>query len=61
MDEKNTQDRSYKVGEIITINQVDWTVAETPDDKIRLYRERIDGSSQTMDVTLEELERLTDR
>lgn len=49
------------VGDIITINQIDWTVAELIDGKIRLHREQVDGRSQTMDVTDEELQRLLAR
>lgn len=54
-------DITYSPGDIITINQYDWTVAEIVNDKIRLYREHIDGRSQTMDVSQEEIHRLTER
>ncbi|NQV38120.1 MAG: hypothetical protein HQ509_08970 [Candidatus Marinimicrobia bacterium] len=61
MEQEKQLDRSYVPGDIVTINQTDWTIAEILDEKIRLYRERVDGRSQTMDVSEEELERLTDR
>jgi hypothetical protein len=49
------------VGDTVTIEQVDWTVAELVNDKIVLYRERVDGRSQTMEVTEEELRDLLSR
>ena len=61
MEQEKILDRPFEPGDIITISQVDWTVAEIIDGKIRLYRERVDGRSQTMDVTSDEIERLTDR
>lgn len=61
MEQEKELDRSYEPGDIVTINQIDWTVAEIIDGKIRLYRERVDGRSHTMDVSEEEIKRLTDR
>ena len=53
--------QEVSVGDTVTIDQKDWTVAEIVSSKIVLYREGIDGRSVTMEVTSNELSELTHR
>ncbi|NOZ04282.1 MAG: hypothetical protein GXO92_06720 [FCB group bacterium] len=46
------------VGDTVTIDQVDWTVAEIINGKLILCREEIDGTIQTMEVAENKLESL---
>ncbi len=59
-DSNQIKENRFKVnvGDTVTIDQVDWTVAEIIDGKLVLCREEIDGTIQTMEVAENKLKSL---
>ena len=48
----------YEVGNSVFVDNKEWIIAEELNGKVKLQRDRIDGTSRTMDVTRNKLQKL---
>lgn len=48
----------YEVGNSVFVDNKEWIIAEELNGKVKLQRDRIDGTSRTMDVTSNKLQKL---
>lgn len=51
----------YHIGEIVLYNEKEWIIADQHGKRITLYRETVDGSSETVNLTERELQKLLKR
>jgi len=54
---KPTQIGKHEIDELILIENVEWRVSEIIDGKYTLYREGVGGSSHTLELAQEELDK----
>ncbi len=52
---------TYHIGQSIIIDNREWIVAENKNGNVRLQRDGIDGSSNTMTLAIEELTKLIEQ
>ena len=48
----------YEVGNSVFVDNKEWIIAEELNGKVKLQRDSIDGTSRTMDVTRNKLQKL---
>jgi len=48
----------YEVGNSVFVDNKEWIIAEELNGKVKLQRDKIDGTSRTMDVTRNKLQKL---